>query len=74
MAHQIVHHICPHVVPDSDVVLVFYQNHEDLGTWTFNYIWHGPIMVCHMMITMTHDFIDDNRNPWLELSNGLYST
>jgi hypothetical protein len=38
---------------------------ECLHTWKLNYMWHGLGIVCHMMLTMAHDFIDDNRDPWL---------
>jgi hypothetical protein len=45
---------------------------ESLHTHNFVSMWHGLNMVCHMLPTMTHEFINDDRNPWLEPSNGLY--
>jgi len=64
--------VCPRVVPDSDLVLVYDQNHEYLGTWKFNPMWRNPNMVHHIMPKMAHEFIDDDRNPWHEPNNGLY--
>jgi hypothetical protein len=42
IAHKIAHHVCPHVVSNNDLVLVYAQNHEDLGTWKFDSMWCGP--------------------------------
>jgi len=74
IAHETTHHKCPCVVPNNDLVLVSYQNHKDLGTWKFGSMWHGPGMVCRMMLKMAHDFINDDRNHFLNPSNGIYST
>jgi hypothetical protein len=74
IAHKTTHHKCPYVVPNNDLVLVSYQNHKDLGTWKFGSMWHGPGMVCRMMLKMAHDFINDDRNHFLNPSNGIYST
>jgi hypothetical protein len=42
-------------------------------TTKFFTMWHGPDMVCHMMPTMAHEFIiGDEKDPWLEPSNGIY--
>jgi hypothetical protein len=35
-------------------------------------MWHGPDMVSHMMLTTAHEFIDYEKDPWPEPSNGLY--
>ena len=74
ISHETTHHKCPCVVPNNDLVLVSYRNHKDLGTWKFDSMWNGPIMVCHMMLKMAHDFISDDKNYFFNPSNGIYST
>jgi hypothetical protein len=45
---------------------------EYLCMHRFILMWHGPNMVSHMMPTLAHAFIDYEKYPWLEPSNGLY--
>jgi len=64
--------ICPHVVLDNDFFLVDDRNHDSLGTWKFEPMWHGPSTMCHMLLIGTHDFIDYEGNYFPGARNGLY--
>jgi len=47
-------------------------HHQDICAWRLDSMWCGPGMVFHMMSKMAHEFVDDDKNPWSETSNGLY--
>jgi hypothetical protein len=47
-------------------------HNEYLIMQKFIFMWHGPNMVSHMMPTMAHEFIDYEKDPWIEPTNGIY--
>jgi hypothetical protein len=47
-------------------------HNEYLRMHKFIPMWHGPNMVSHMMPTLAHEFIDYEKYPWPEPSNGIY--
>lgn len=44
-------------------ILVYDWNHDMLGIWKFEPVWHGLDMVCHMLPTKAHEFMDYKKNP-----------
>jgi hypothetical protein len=55
------------------VVIAQKTTHDEyLHPWRFIPMWYGPDMVRHMMPTSAHEFIDDEKDPFLEPSHGIY--
>ena len=44
-------------------ILVYDWNHDMLGIWKFEPVWRGLDMVCHMLPTKAHEFMDYKKNP-----------
>jgi hypothetical protein len=44
-------------------ILVYDWNHDMLGIWKFKPVWRGLDMVCHMLPTKAHEFMDYKKNP-----------
>lgn len=45
LAHETTDLLIHQVVPDNDMILGFYWNHQDLKTWKFNSMWCDLTMV-----------------------------
>jgi hypothetical protein len=45
---------------------------EYLQSYKFITMLCGPNMVCHMILTIDHEFIGDKKDPWPKPRNGIY--
>ena len=63
--HEIYKCVSPRVVSNHNhnLFLVYDWNHDMLGIWKFEPVWRGLDMVCHMLPTKAHEFMDYKKNP-----------
>lgn len=56
----------------GDLVLVYDQAHDKLGTGKFKSMWHGPYIIKHILSKGAYDLIDYNGIHFGKLRNGIY--
>ena len=57
---------------EGDLVLLWDQAKEPLGTGKFNPMWHGPYVVKHVLEKGTYELVDYEGIALAEPINGLY--
>lgn len=60
LSYETTHLVCHLVILGNDMVLSFPWHHQHLGIGNFNFLWHGPIMVCHMLPPIVCDSMYKN--------------
>ena len=64
--------VCPRRFSQGDLVLLWDQLKEPLGTGKFNPMWCGPYMVKHVLEKGAYESVDYEGTTLAELRNGLY--
>ena len=64
--------VCLRRFSEEDLVLLWDQLKEPLGTRNFNPIWHGPYVVKHVLEKGAYELVDYEGMALAETRNGLY--
>jgi hypothetical protein len=62
----------PHTFAEGDLVLVYDQAHEKLGTGKLEPLWHGPYIVKRVLHRGAYKLVDYDGISLGETRNGLY--
>jgi hypothetical protein len=64
--------IQPHTFAEGDLVLVYDQAHDKLGTGKLEPLWHGPYIVKHVLHRGAYELVDYDGISLGEPRNGIY--
>ena len=64
--------VSPRSLTKGDLILLYDQAHDKLGTGKFQPIWHGPYIVKHVLQNGAYELIDYEGHPLEQPINGLY--
>eukprot|EP00253_Pinus_taeda_P025969 PITA_25969 len=64
--------VSPRAFSEGDLVLLYDQANDKLGTGTFEPMWHGPYIVKHVLQKGAYELIDYEGNPLDKPRNKLY--
>ena len=64
--------ITPHSFVEGDLVLLYDQANDTLGTGKFKLMWHGPYIVKHILQKGAYELNEYEGNPLGKPQNGLY--
>jgi hypothetical protein len=57
---------------EGDLVLLYDQNHENLGAGKFKLMWHGPFIVKRVLKKGVYELVDYDGVSLGETGNGIY--
>jgi hypothetical protein len=61
-----------HTFAEGDLVLIYDQAHDKLGTSKLEPLWHGPYIVKHVLHRGSYELVDYDRISLGEPHNGIY--
>lgn len=64
--------INPRSYSKGDLVSIFDQGHDKLGTGKFESMWHGPYIIKHILAKGAYELVDYDGIPLGKPKNGLY--
>ena len=64
--------VCPRRFSEGDLVLLWDQAKEPLGTRKFNPMWHGPYVVKCVLEKGAYELVDYEGTTLVEPKNGIY--
>lgn len=64
------HFICPQVFSEGNMILVYDQDHENIGARKFKLVWHAPYIVKCILTKGAYVLVDYEGTPLSELSMG----
>ena len=62
----------PRVFSEGDLVLLYDQESDKLGSGKFNSLWMGPYIVKRVLAKGAYELMDYDRIPLAQPRNGLY--
>ena len=62
----------PRIFSEGDLVLLYDQEADKLGTGKFNLLWHGPYIVKRVLAKGAYELFDYDGIPLAQPRNGLY--
>ena len=62
----------PRVFNEGDLVLTYYQRHDNLGKGKFESMWYGPFVISKVLEKGSYKIIDYDGIPLGKPRNGLY--
>ena len=62
----------PHIFSEGDLVLLYDQEADVIGTRKFKPLWHGPYIVKIVLAKGSYELVDYDGIPLAQCRNGLY--
>ena len=62
----------PRSFNEGDLVLTYDQKHDKPGAGKFDFMWHGPYIISHVLEKGAYELVDYDKLPLGEPRNGIY--